>query len=168
MTCSAARGVRSPCALACIPGTASSPDAHVMPRRPWRRVNHSYSQYMNQRGSAVRSRGGGVPGPPKPETTAGGVSISRIPLLPLWRAPGRSLWSAAQIVTAGPLVTMGLGAAPAGAHTTAYRQINLVSDQAGKAPLTDPDLVNAWGLAASPGTNAQPGSPVWVADNGTD
>src|SRR5215510_9243241 len=93
--------------------------------------------------------------------------MSRIPFMPLG-ARRRSLWSAATIVTAGTLVTMALGAAPAGAHTTAYRQINLVSDQAGKAPLTDPDLVNAWGLAASPGTNAQPGSPVWVADNGTD
>ena len=50
----------------------------------------------------------------------------------------------------------------------AYRQINLVSDQPGTAPLTDPDLVNAWGLAASPGTNAAPGSPLWVADNGSD
>jgi uncharacterized protein (TIGR03118 family) len=63
---------------------------------------------------------------------------------------------------------MALGAAPASAHTTAYRQINLVSDQPGKAPLTDSDLVNAWGLAASPGTNAVPGSPLWVADNGSD
>jgi len=63
---------------------------------------------------------------------------------------------------------LALGAAPASAHTTAYRQINLVSDQPGKAPLRDPDLVNAWGLAASPGTNAAPGSPLWVADNGSD
>ena len=63
---------------------------------------------------------------------------------------------------------LALGAAPAGAHTTAYRQINLVSDQPGKAPLIDPDLVNAWGLAASPGTDATPGSPLWVADNGSD
>src|SRR5262249_30987967 len=30
------------------------------------------------------------------------------------------------------------------------------------------DLVNAWGLAASPGTDAAPGSPMWVADNGSD
>src|SRR5262247_1628083 len=93
--------------------------------------------------------------------------MNRLPSLPSGAAR-RGLRSAATIVTAGTLVTMALGAAPAGAHTTAYRQINLVSDQAGKAPLTDPDLVNAWGLAASPGTNAQPGSPVWVADNGTD
>src|SRR5215472_14822420 len=93
--------------------------------------------------------------------------MSRIPSMPLC-ARRRSLWSAAAMVTAGTLVTMALGAAPASAHTTAYRQINLVSDQAGKAPLTDPDLVNAWGLAASPGTNAHPGSPLWVADNGSD
>ena len=78
--------------------------------------------------------------------------------------------SVATIVTAGTLAAGALGAAPAGAttHFSTYRQINLVSDQAGKAQLTDPDLVNAWGLAASPGTNAAPGSPLWVADNGSD
>jgi hypothetical protein len=71
-------------------------------------------------------------------------------------------------MAAGTLATTALGAAPASAHPGAYRQINLVSDQRGKAHLTDPDLVNAWGLAASPGTDAAPGSPLWVADNGTD
>ncbi len=80
--------------------------------------------------------------------------------------------SVATIVAAGTLVTAALGAVSASAsattHVTSYRQINLVSDQPGKAPLTDPDLVNAWGLAASPGTNAKPGSPLWVADNGSD
>jgi uncharacterized protein (TIGR03118 family) len=84
------------------------------------------------------------------------------------RRARRGLWPVATIVTAGALATVALGAVPASAHTTAYRQINLVSDQPGKAPLTDPDLVNAWGLAASPGTNAKPGSPQWVADNGSD
>jgi uncharacterized protein (TIGR03118 family) len=84
-----------------------------------------------------------------------------------------SRWPAATIVAAGTLATVALtaapaGAAPASAHPSAYRQINLVSDQPGKANLTDPDLVNAWGLAASPGTNAKPGSPLWVADNGSD
>jgi uncharacterized protein (TIGR03118 family) len=76
----------------------------------------------------------------------------------------------ATIVSAGALAAGALGAAPAGAtaHHGAYRQINLVSDQAGKANLTDSDLVNAWGLAASPGTNAKPGSPLWVSDNGSD
>jgi uncharacterized protein (TIGR03118 family) len=84
------------------------------------------------------------------------------------RRARRGLWPAAAIVTAGALATAALGATAASAHTTAYRQINLVSDQPGHAPLTDPDLVNAWGLAASPGTNAKPGSPLWVADNGSD
>src|SRR6516225_10505693 len=76
----------------------------------------------------------------------------------------------ATIVSAGALAAGVLGAAPVGAsaHVGGYRQINLVSDQAGKANLRDPDLVNAWGLAASPGTNASPGSPLWVADNGSD
>ena len=91
----------------------------------------------------------------------------RFPSLPSGTAR-RGLWSAATIAAAGTLVSLALGAAPASAHTTAYRQINLVSDQPGKAPLRDPDLVNAWGLAASPGTNAAPGSPLWVADNGSD
>jgi uncharacterized protein (TIGR03118 family) len=43
----------------------------------------------------------------------------------------------------------------------AYRQTNLVSDQAGVAKLQDPNLVNAWGLSAGPTT------PIWVADNGS-
>src|SRR6266404_3457806 len=93
--------------------------------------------------------------------------MMRFPSRPVGGAR-RSVWSAATIAAAGTLVTVALGAAPASAHTSAYRQINLVSDQPGKAPLTDPDLVNAWGLAASPGTNAKPGSPLWVADNGSD
>jgi len=63
-------------------------------------------------------------------------------------------------------------AAPADAshrhHGGGYRQVNLVSDIPGLAPLTDPDLVNAWGLSASPGTDQTPGSPLWVSDNGTD
>ena len=44
----------------------------------------------------------------------------------------------------------------------AFRQVNLVSDQPGKAALTDKNLVNAWGLSQGPST------PVWVSDNGTD
>lgn len=55
-------------------------------------------------------------------------------------------------------------AVPAGAKSTrnAYVVHNLVSDQAGRADHTDPDLVNAWGLAALPT------GPWWIADNGTD
>ena len=43
-----------------------------------------------------------------------------------------------------------------------YKQHNLVSDQAGKADMRDPDLVNAWGLSFGPST------PAWVSDNGTN
>ena len=96
-----------------------------------------------------------------------------IPVTPFLLKPSQGArrgLSVATIVAAGTLVTAALGAVSASAntHVTTYRQINLVSDQKGKAPLKDPDLVNAWGLAASPGTNASPGSPLWVADNGSD
>ena len=46
-------------------------------------------------------------------------------------------------------------------HDPRYTQVNLVSDVPGRAALTDPNLVNAWGLSASPT------SPVWVPDNGS-
>ena len=55
-----------------------------------------------------------------------------------------------------------------GAQPGGYQVAHLVSNRPGHAPLTDPDLVNAWGLSASPGTNQAPGSPLWVSDNGTD
>src|SRR5205823_1911572 len=54
-----------------------------------------------------------------------------------------------------------LAARPAFAQT-GYTQTNLVSNIPGLALVTDPSLVNPWGMAAS-GT-----SPWWVADNGTD
>ena len=90
------------------------------------------------------------------------------------RSPrARRAWQAAAVMTTGALTVLGVAAGPAGAsppsgHPSGYRQINMVADRAGFAPLTDPDLVNAWGLSASPGTNQAPGSPLWVSDNGTD
>src|SRR6185295_1628170 len=42
-----------------------------------------------------------------------------------------------------------------------YDVHNLVSDGFVPADHTDPDLVNPWGITASPT------SPIWVADNGT-
>jgi uncharacterized protein (TIGR03118 family) len=45
---------------------------------------------------------------------------------------------------------------------TPYRQTNLVSDIPGLAQLTDPNLINPWGMSAGPST------PVWVSDNGAD
>src|SRR6266536_1817245 len=54
--------------------------------------------------------------------------------------------------------------APATANQpgSAYHQTNLVSDLPGMAQLTDPDLVNPWGLSTGPAT------PIWVSDNGAD
>ncbi|HET6879917.1 MAG TPA: TIGR03118 family protein, partial [Pirellulales bacterium] len=57
------------------------------------------------------------------------------------------------------------GGATATATTSAqagYLQVNLVSDQNGHALITDPNLVNPWGLAFSPN------SPFWIADNGSN
>ena len=80
----------------------------------------------------------------------------------------RGLIPAAAIVTSATLAVTAFGSMPASAKARGgYRQVNLVSDLTMKGVLKDPDLVNAWGLAASPGTNAKPGSPLWVADNGT-
>src|SRR3954470_7116928 len=44
---------------------------------------------------------------------------------------------------------------------TGYMVRNLVSDQPGVADLTDPNLVNAWGISISAT------SPFWVCDGGT-
>src|ERR671923_2428299 len=55
-----------------------------------------------------------------------------------------------------------LAAATPAAETNAYVQHNLVSDGSVAADHTDTNLVNAWGLTSLPG------SPWWVADNGTD
>ena len=51
-----------------------------------------------------------------------------------------------------------LGSVPALAQ---YQLKNLVSNQVGAATHTDPLTVNAWGLVHAPG------SPIWVADNGS-
>ena len=85
-------------------------------------------------------------------------------------AMGRRAWQAAVIAATGALTALGVSAASAGAAPPGgtYQQINMVSDIPGAAALTDSDLVNAWGLSASPGTDAAPGSPLWVSDNGTD
>lgn len=44
---------------------------------------------------------------------------------------------------------------------TEFKVVPMVSDQAGVAPNTDPNLVNPWGLSQAPG------NPLWVSDNGT-
>ena len=63
---------------------------------------------------------------------------------------------------AAMLATIMLSAAILGAaDKNSYRVTILVSNEAGEAPVLDPKLVNAWGIAASAT------SPWWVADNGT-
>ncbi|HEY3209998.1 MAG TPA: TIGR03118 family protein [Actinomycetota bacterium] len=66
---------------------------------------------------------------------------------------------------AAPLAIALLAAGAAAGNAAAaniYTVTNLVSDVPGEAMHVDPNLVNAWGLAAGPTT------PWWVADNGTD
>jgi len=50
------------------------------------------------------------------------------------------------------------GAACFGQH---YTQTNLVSNESGVAPVTDPQLINPWGISRGSG------SPWWVSDNAT-
>src|ERR1700748_809389 len=47
------------------------------------------------------------------------------------------------------------------ANAQNYTQVNLVANPSGLAPVTDPHLVNPWGLSRSSG------SPWWISDNGT-
>ena len=51
--------------------------------------------------------------------------------------------------------------AGARARDNFYQQTNLVSDLPGVAGVTDPNLVNSWGIVHGPTT------PFWIADNGT-
>jgi uncharacterized protein (TIGR03118 family) len=78
-------------------------------------------------------------------------------------APGRHARLALTVAASALLVVAGAG--PALAHAgqpTRFAEVDQVSDQTGKANVTDPNLVNAWGLALSPT------SPLWVANNGTN
>lgn len=61
-----------------------------------------------------------------------------------------------QRFTAAAALTLSLGASAFGQH---YIQTNLVSNTSGVAPVTDPQLVNPWGL--SRGSNGA----WWVSDN---
>lgn len=54
-----------------------------------------------------------------------------------------------------------LNAVVAGANFGNVVVIDKIADQPGVAPVTDPSLVNAWGLSSAPG------GPLWVANNGT-
>jgi uncharacterized protein (TIGR03118 family) len=83
-----------------------------------------------------------------------------------WRL--RRLWPLAALAAAGAALPLTAGVASAGVHDSTYRQVNLVSDIPGLAGAPDPDLVNSWGVSASPGTDQAPGGALWVSDNGKD
>jgi uncharacterized protein (TIGR03118 family) len=70
------------------------------------------------------------------------------------------LAAAGLAVAVGPLGAHA-GNAPSAAAPVVTVQ-DLVADQSGAAQLTDPDLVNAWGMSHPPG------GPLWVSDNGTN
>src|SRR5713101_10075988 len=60
--------------------------------------------------------------------------------------------------TAGALLALIMQAVCFAQH---YKQTNLVSDTSGVAPVTDPQLINPWGLSRSSS------SPWWISDNAT-
>jgi uncharacterized protein (TIGR03118 family) len=82
------------------------------------------------------------------------------------RDPRARRWRGALAVAAVALLTLAPTVAADAGHRGRgighYTQRNLVSDVPGAAELTDPALVNAWGLTFGPTT------PAWIADNGTD
>jgi uncharacterized protein (TIGR03118 family) len=83
------------------------------------------------------------------------------------RLYGRLLAGLALVAT-GILIPIGAGAdaVPVGAATAGtVLQTNLVSDLAGVAAVTDPKLVNPWGISESPTSPGSPGSPFWISDN---
>src|SRR6266536_5423446 len=65
-------------------------------------------------------------------------------------------------MVAGLVALAPVAPAAAAQPGNAYHQTNLVSDLPGMAQLTDPDLVNPWGMSTGPAT------PIWVSDNGAD
>ncbi|MGW6280985.1 TIGR03118 family protein [Kribbella sp. NPDC055071] len=80
------------------------------------------------------------------------------------RLKGRPLAAAAALVSGLALVAPATASAHddhGGSRHLAVQQVNLVSDQAGKAPLQDADLVNPWGLALAAT------SPLWTSNQGT-
>lgn len=81
--------------------------------------------------------------------------------MPHWHASRWTLLAAGLAITTVALVPTSAVSGEERGRTT-FERSDLVSDVPGRAEVTDPNLVNAWGLSAGPDT------PVWVADNGTD
>jgi uncharacterized protein (TIGR03118 family) len=79
--------------------------------------------------------------------------------------PGRRLWGAGVLAVGASAALAVLPATPglaAAKAATPYTQTNLVSDIPGVARITDPSLVNPWGVSEFPK------GPLWVSDNGAD
>lgn len=72
-----------------------------------------------------------------------------------------ALLAAVPVAALPGLVALPAFAIDLGHKTDDYRQINLVSDQPGKALIQDTNLVNAWGISFSPT------STFWINDNET-
>ena len=72
---------------------------------------------------------------------------------------------ATALAAVGAALLTSVVAAPAAAARAdrhgSYVETPVVSDQPGVAPVTDPDLVNPWGISFGPQ------SPLWVSNNGT-
>src|SRR3954454_14878723 len=64
------------------------------------------------------------------------------------------------LLASGVVAALGSGIQPAEA---AYIQTNLVSDIPGLATITEPLLVNPWGISRNP-----TGSPFWTSNQGTN
>jgi uncharacterized protein (TIGR03118 family) len=73
----------------------------------------------------------------------------------------RAVWVALTALVAAGAVAVPV-ANSLGDGTNEFTQTNLISDIPGVARITDPNLVNPWGQATIGG------SPLWVADNGSD
>ena len=103
-------------------------------------------------------------GPSAPRQQADGTPTGSVRRAALAVA-GASLLLVAMAV---PTAAAGPGAAQAAQNSSSahpgnmFQRRNLVSDVPGMAAVTDPNLVNAWGMSAGPTT------PVWVSDNGSD
>src|SRR5258708_21356052 len=97
----------------------------------------------------------------------GGILMESTVITSVTSRPGRALRRAAIGVTGAAALAAGLLAAGptalAGANGEGvYQQTNLVSDIPGVARVTDPNLVNPWGMSEFPN------GPLWVSDNNAD
>jgi len=81
----------------------------------------------------------------------------------IWESLRPSSGRSAAVATGLLLIASHAAMAAPPPSSNSYVQTNLVSDLAGVAATTDPNLINPWGISASSGAM---GSPMWVADNG--